>query len=48
MPSIFGKMCSKFVKKMPLNYPLLIGEEDGLAAAEAFGMGMGFPFSVFV
>jgi hypothetical protein len=31
-----------------LNYPLLIGEEDGLAAAEAFGMGMGFPFSVFV
>jgi thiol-disulfide isomerase/thioredoxin len=37
-----------FVKKMPLGYPLLIGEEDGLAAAEAFGMGMGFPFSVFV
>jgi thiol-disulfide isomerase/thioredoxin len=36
-----------FVKKVPLNYPLLIGEEDGLAAAEAFGMGMGFPFSVF-
>ena len=33
---------------MPLNYPLLIGEEDGLAAAEAFGMGMAFPFSVFV
>jgi thiol-disulfide isomerase/thioredoxin len=38
----------KFVEKTPLNYPLLIGEEDGLAAAEAFGMGMGFPFSVFV
>ena len=37
-----------FVAKTPLNYPLLIGEEDGLAAAEAFGMGMGFPFSVFV
>jgi hypothetical protein len=33
---------------MPLTYPLLIGEEDGLAAAEAFGMGMAFPFSVFV
>jgi hypothetical protein len=31
-----------------LSYPLLIGEEDGLAAAEAFGMGMAFPFSVFV
>jgi thiol-disulfide isomerase/thioredoxin len=38
----------KFVQKMPLSYPLLIGEEDGLAAAEAFGMGMAFPFSVFV
>jgi thiol-disulfide isomerase/thioredoxin len=37
-----------FVKKVPLSYPLLIGEEDGLAAAEAFGMGMAFPFSVFV
>ena len=38
----------KFVANTPLNYPLLIGEEDGLAAAEAFGMGMAFPFSVFV
>jgi thiol-disulfide isomerase/thioredoxin len=38
----------KFVQKTPLSYPLLIGEEDGLAAAEAFGMGMAFPFSVFV
>jgi thiol-disulfide isomerase/thioredoxin len=36
-----------FVKKVPIEYPLLIGEEDGLAAAEAFGMGMAFPFSVF-
>jgi thiol-disulfide isomerase/thioredoxin len=38
----------KFEEKVPLKYPLLIGEEDGLAAAEAFGMGMAFPFSVFV
>jgi thiol-disulfide isomerase/thioredoxin len=38
----------KFLQTTPLNYPLLIGEEDGLAAAEAFGMGMAFPFSVFV
>jgi thiol-disulfide isomerase/thioredoxin len=38
----------KFVQKVPLEYPLLIGEEDGLAAANAFGMGMAFPFSVFV
>jgi peroxiredoxin len=36
-----------FVKKVPIQYPLLIGEEDGLAAAESFGMGMAFPFSVF-
>ncbi|HET9474929.1 MAG TPA: TlpA disulfide reductase family protein [Steroidobacteraceae bacterium] len=38
----------KFVQETPLNYPLLIGEEDGMAAADAFGMGMAFPFSVFV
>jgi thiol-disulfide isomerase/thioredoxin len=38
----------KFLQTTPLHYPLLIGEEDGLAAAEAFGMGMAFPFSVFV
>jgi thiol-disulfide isomerase/thioredoxin len=38
----------KFVQKTPLNYPLLMGEEDGMAAAEAFGMGMALPFSVFV
>ena len=38
----------KFVQETPLKYPLLIGEEDGLAAAEAFGMGMAFPFSVFI
>jgi thiol-disulfide isomerase/thioredoxin len=38
----------KFVDKVPVNYPLLMGEEDGLAASEAFGMGMMFPFSVFV
>jgi len=38
----------KFVQKVPIDYPLLVGEEDGLAAAEAFGMGMAFPFSIFV
>jgi thiol-disulfide isomerase/thioredoxin len=37
----------EFVKKVPIHYPLLIGQEDGLAAAEAFGMGLAFPFSVF-
>jgi thiol-disulfide isomerase/thioredoxin len=38
----------KYTQKTHIGYPLLIGEEDGLAAAEAFGMGMAFPFSVFV
>lgn len=38
----------EYVKTTPVSYPLLMGEEDGLAAAEAFGMGMAFPFSVFV
>jgi thiol-disulfide isomerase/thioredoxin len=38
----------KFVTVVPINYPLLIGEEDGLAAAEAFGMSLAFPFSVFI
>jgi thiol-disulfide isomerase/thioredoxin len=44
----FKEDVTKFLTKTPLSYPLLIGEEDGLAAAEAFGMGMAFPFSVFV
>jgi thiol-disulfide isomerase/thioredoxin len=44
----FKEDIAKFLQKTPLNYPLLMGEEDGLAAAEAFGMGMAFPFSVFV
>ena len=38
----------KYTQKTHIGYPLLIGEEDGLAAAESFGMGMAFPFSVFV
>jgi thiol-disulfide isomerase/thioredoxin len=44
----FKEDVANFLTKTPLQYPLLIGEEDGLAAAEAFGMGMAFPFSVFV
>ena len=44
----FKEDVAKFLTKTPLSYPLLVGEEDGLAAAEAFGMGMAFPFSVFV
>ena len=43
----FKEDVAKFLTKTPIHYPLLVGEEDGLAAAEAFGMGMAFPFSVF-
>lgn len=36
-----------YVKKQPIEYPLLIGEEDGSAAVKAFGMQAAFPFSIF-
>jgi peroxiredoxin len=37
-----------FTKDFPIGYPLLIGEEDGLEAARAFGVAtMAFPFTVF-
>ncbi len=37
----------KYANDIGLNYPLLIGEEDGLAAADAFGINPVFPFTVF-
>jgi thiol-disulfide isomerase/thioredoxin len=38
-----------FLQKMPLRYPVLVGEEDGLEAARAFGVEtMAFPFSAFI
>jgi thiol-disulfide isomerase/thioredoxin len=37
----------KYVKENPISYPLLIGEEDGLAAVQAMGVAEpGFPFTV--
>jgi thiol-disulfide isomerase/thioredoxin len=36
-----------YAGKTPISYPLLIGEEDGLAAVQAFGMQPNFPFTVF-
>jgi len=36
-----------FLKAQPLHYSLLIGEEDGLEAAQKFGMELNLPFSVF-
>jgi thiol-disulfide isomerase/thioredoxin len=37
-----------FLKDFPVGYPLLVGEEDGLAAARAFGVeAIALPFTVF-
>lgn len=39
----------KFLRQVPIHYPVLIGEQDGLDAANAFGVqALAFPFSVFV
>lgn len=37
----------KFADSHALDYPLLIGEEDGLAAVSAVGMQPAFPFTLF-
>jgi thiol-disulfide isomerase/thioredoxin len=36
-----------YAQTTPIDYPVLIGEEDGLAAAQAFGMNMVLPFTIF-
>ncbi len=36
-----------FANKIKLDYPLLIGEEDGLAAIDSVGMQPAFPFTLF-
>ena len=38
----------KYLQKMPVDYTVLIGEQDGLDAARAFGMeSIGLPFTAF-
>lgn len=37
----------KYAKDIGLDYPLLIGEEDGVAAADLFGVSTAFPFTIF-
>jgi thiol-disulfide isomerase/thioredoxin len=37
----------KYAREIGIDYPLLIGEQDGLEAAKAFGMDLVFPFTVF-
>ncbi len=44
----FRENVLEYVKEVAVDYPLLIGEQDGLDAATAFGLdSMGFPFTVF-
>jgi len=38
----------RYMAATPIDYPVLIGEQDGLDAVQAFGLGtLGFPFTVF-
>jgi thiol-disulfide isomerase/thioredoxin len=43
----FREAVADYVRRQPVDYPLLIGEDSGLAAAEQFGMQTVLPFSVF-
>jgi thiol-disulfide isomerase/thioredoxin len=37
----------QYTQKIGIDYPVLIGEKDGMAAIDAFGMDTVFPFTVF-
>jgi len=43
----FRAAVADYVARRAIDYPLLIGEDQGLAAAEQFGMQTVLPFSVF-
>ncbi|HEY6451185.1 MAG TPA: TlpA disulfide reductase family protein [Steroidobacteraceae bacterium] len=43
----FRSAVEQYLRHTPITYPLLVGEEQGLAAAEQFGMEAVLPFSVF-
>ncbi|MDE2251252.1 MAG: TlpA family protein disulfide reductase [Gammaproteobacteria bacterium] len=43
----FRDSVQAFLRKTRLRYTLLVGEEDGLEAAQKFGMDLLLPFSVF-
>jgi thiol-disulfide isomerase/thioredoxin len=45
----FVEDVAKYMQETPIAYPVLVGEQDGLDAAEAFGVKtMAFPFTIFV
>ena len=43
----FQSAVTQYLQKTPIAYPLLVGEDQGLAVAEQFGMEPVLPFSVF-
>ena len=43
----FSSAVQEYLRYTPIDYPLLVGEQQGLAAAEQFGMEPVLPFSVF-
>jgi thiol-disulfide isomerase/thioredoxin len=44
----FREDVAKFAQEIGIDYPVLVGEQDGLDAVNKFGQGsLGFPFTVF-
>src|ERR1700733_11404459 len=43
----FAAAVRQYLQQMPIDYPLLIGEQGGYGAAEQFGVQAVLPFSVF-
>jgi thiol-disulfide isomerase/thioredoxin len=44
----FRDAVKHYAREMSIDYPVLVGEQDGLDAIAAFGMDTVFPFTVFV
>ena len=44
----FRDAVQHYARQMSIDYPVLVGEQDGLDAIAAFGMDTVFPFTVFV
>jgi thiol-disulfide isomerase/thioredoxin len=44
----FRDAVQRYSQEMGIDYPVLVGEQDGLDAIAAFGMDTVFPFTVFV
>ncbi len=44
----FREAVQRYMREVGIDYPVLIGEQEGLNAVNAFGMDAAFPFTVFV